>query len=190
MRPDAPPAPPGPQLAPRHPPPGRDAQAHVTFDAYGIARIRYGETRATHLIGKIEEGGSCVARATSASGPLTTAPRREFANGEPRGQAKHDPGQDIAGAPPTGLGRSSRSLCNTCRRFGAGSAGVSAPPPWRDQGARARRAHTKSVSLLRQFEQRNRRSTSGTSPRSASISACRSASAWWRQDLHHTSSAT
>jgi hypothetical protein len=42
---------------------------------------------------------------------------------------------------------------------------------------------TKSVSWLL-FEQRNRRRASGTSPRSASTRACRSASRRWRQDLH------
>jgi hypothetical protein len=49
---------------------------------------------------------------------------------------------------------------------------------------------TKSVRLLRQFEQRNRRRASGTSPRPASTRPCRSASRRWRQDLHHTSTRT
>ena len=50
--------------------------------------------------------------------------------------------------------------------------------------------HTKSVRLLRQFELRNRSQVSGTSPLPASIIFCMSAGAWWRQDLHQTSTQT
>lgn len=49
---------------------------------------------------------------------------------------------------------------------------------------------TESVSRLPQLEHRKRSSISGTSPRPASTRACRSASAWWRHDLHHTGSRT
>ena len=50
---------------------------------------------------------------------------------------------------------------------------------------------TKSVRSVPQFEQRNRRWISGTSRCPASMSACRSASAWcWQPPLHHTSSET
>jgi hypothetical protein len=79
------------------------------------------------------------------------------------------------------------ALCDdtTKRRYPAGDGG----PP-QNPGSPSRAAHhgcglsrdvtTKSVRSVTHCEQRNRSSVSGTSPRPAATSACRSASAWWQ----------